>query len=340
MFQLSQGWVIYLFVFLIVPLLLSIRSYIWGPGGYAFLNKKNMQVMKGVSILSLVMQSTCVHLDLLGSLAIVISKTGILGASLYLFCCGYEEMSLYRRHKRYLKGFLPYHVLRPLVIFLSVNVLGWFMMNIRGEGIGFLVLLDQLGHFRLFNQSSAWFIGALIYFYIAFYVSYRTKFKMNLLFILSLFYLGVSRYLGLNPVVAGCFFMGAFCSRYKSYLFRALQFRFSSLFLGTTFLFFLSFGWYLKGGVVISWVLPYCFIACVLCLLMKLQCQSYLFTFIGSCGVEIYVLHQLLLEGILANDVEHVLIRFLFFVTVLFLFASLIRTFFFPSIRKIYVKSR
>ena len=57
MLYLSQGWIVYVFIFLVMPFLLSIRSYIWGRGGYAFLNRNNIGTLKGIAILLIVMQS-------------------------------------------------------------------------------------------------------------------------------------------------------------------------------------------------------------------------------------------------------------------------------------------
>ncbi|MEE0881325.1 MAG: hypothetical protein UIL36_06930, partial [Turicibacter sp.] len=59
MIRLSQGWVLYLLIFLIVPFLLSVRSYVWGLYGYSFLNRTNIDVLKGISMTLIIFYSIC-----------------------------------------------------------------------------------------------------------------------------------------------------------------------------------------------------------------------------------------------------------------------------------------
>ena len=90
MIRLSQSWVLYLLIFGIAPLLLSVRSYIWGREGYAFLNRKNIEVVKGFSMLLIIFQSLCDRLVNQNFFTTSISRSGILGVTLFLFICGFD----------------------------------------------------------------------------------------------------------------------------------------------------------------------------------------------------------------------------------------------------------
>ena len=89
MIRLSQEWVLYLLIFGIFPFLLSVRSYVWGFGGYSFLNRVNIDVLKGISMTWIIFYSICNQLNAPTLITDLISKSGILGITLFLFVCGF-----------------------------------------------------------------------------------------------------------------------------------------------------------------------------------------------------------------------------------------------------------
>ena len=192
MIRLSQSWVLYLLIFGIAPLLLSVRSYIWGREGYAFLNRTNIEVVKGFSMLLIIFQSLCDRLVNQNLFTISISRSGILGVTLFLFICGFEAMTQYMNNRRYLRGFIFHQVIRIVCVFLVCNFLGSLVNISMGGHDSLKDMLYQTVSFHFSDRTSAWLIGALLYFYIAFYLSYRTKFKMNLLLSFSVIYIGIS----------------------------------------------------------------------------------------------------------------------------------------------------
>lgn len=299
MIRLSQGWMLYLLIFGIVPLLLSVRSYVWGRDGYAFLNRTNIEVVKGLSMLLIIFQSLCGRLVNQNLFTNSISRSGVLGVTLFLFICGFEAMTQYMSNRRYLRGFLFHQVIRIVCMFFVCNLLG-ALVNISIGGHDSLKdVLRQTVSFRFSDGTSAWLIGALLYFYIAFYISYRTKFKMNLLFWLSIIYIAMSLITRWNVSIAFCFLVGVFVAKYKKYLFRLMREYLLVLFIGSLSSFSGIYLLYLKGFMFISPLVPYLFLILVLCILMKLQCRSRVFVTIGSGAVELYLIHELLLVLVL-----------------------------------------
>ena len=327
MLYLSQGWIVYVFIFLVMPFLLSIRSYVWGRGGYAFLNRNNIGTLKGIAILLIVMQSVGERLTHATPLMASMLKVGTLGSILYLFTCVYEWMSVYRKSKRQVKKLFYHQVPQLLFLFIGVNVLEYLVMMFQGNEVDLRTIVYQTVGTHFFDGSSAWLLGATLYFYTAFYVSYRTRFKMKLLGVFSLIYAFISLKLDWNATVAFCFLIGAFCCQYQYYLFRMIRYRFSTFLAGTTLVFLLSYGWYLRGGTLITWGLPYIFIAFLLCLLMKLQCRSSFFKTMGVCGMEVYMIHSLLLVLLLGYRGGGSLMQFLLFLLALPLSAGGVKVF-------------
>ncbi len=299
MIRLSQGWVLYLLIFGMIPLLLSIRSYVWGKGGYAFLNRTNMEVVKGLSILLVIFQSLCERLAEPSLVTTWISKSGVLGVTLFLFCCGFESMTQYMSNRRYLRGFLIYQVIRSVFVFLVCNMIGALVNIFVGGHDGFMDVFRDTMMLRFADGTSAWLIGALLYFYVVFYVSYRTKYKMNLLLWMSVVYIGLSSLVGWNISVAFCFFIGAFFAEYKKYLFHFIRKYLSGLFIGSLLTFSSAYVLYLKGFSFIAPLLSYLFLVFVLCVLMKLQCRSRVLALIGQGAIELYLIHELLLVLVL-----------------------------------------
>ena len=295
MIRLSQSWVLYLLIFGIAPLLLSVRSYIWGREGYAFLNRTNIEVVKGFSMLLIIFQSLCDRLVNQNLFTISISRSGILGVTLFLFICGYEAMTQYMNNRRYLRGFIFHQVIRIVCVFLVCNFLGALVNISMGGHDSLKDMLYQTVTFHFSDRTSAWLIGTLLYFYIAFYLSYRTKFKMNLLLWLSVIYIGISFAARWNFSIAFCFLVGVFVAKYKKYLFRLIREYLLGLFIGSLFSFSGIYLLYLKGFTFISPLVPSLFLILVLCILMKLQCRSRVFAMIGYAATELYLVHELLL---------------------------------------------
>lgn len=299
MIRLSQIWVLYLLIFGMIPLILSIRSYVWGKGGYAFLNRTNIEVVKGLSMLLIIFQSLCERLVEPNLVTTWISKSGVLGVTLFLFCCGFETMTQYVSNRRYLRGFLIHQVIRIVCVFLVCNMMGALVNIFVGGHDGFMDVFGDTIVFHFADGTSAWLIGALLYFYVVFYVSYRTKYKMNLLFWMSVVYIGFSLIMGWNVSVAFCFLIGVFFAEYKKYLFRFMRDYLSVLFIGSLLVFSSVYTLYLKEFSFIALLLPYLFLVFVLCALMKLQCRSRVLTMIGQGAIELYLVHELLLVLVL-----------------------------------------
>ena len=76
MIGMSQHLGFYLLIFGVFPLLLASRSYIWGRGGYAFLNHTNIEVIKGLSMLTIIVQSLSDRLVNKTLIIMSISKSG------------------------------------------------------------------------------------------------------------------------------------------------------------------------------------------------------------------------------------------------------------------------
>ncbi|MDE5978028.1 MAG: hypothetical protein K2G70_06145, partial [Turicibacter sp.] len=298
-FYLSQSLVFYILIIGVIPILLALRSYWWGRQGYAFLNRSNIEVLKGLSIVLIVFErvyTQCIATDFSST---VFFNSDLLWAALFLFVYGFETMSLYMCKRRYLRGFIFHRMIRIFCVFIGCNLLG-ALINIFMSGHDHLIgVIFQTLTFHFSSGSSAWLMGTLLYFYLAFYVSYRTKFKMSLLTWLSVVYIGVSFVAGWKVCIAFCFLAGVFTAKYKKYLFHLLRRYLSLLFIGSGVLFSISYSLYLKEFNFISFVIPYLFLGLVLCILMKLQLRSRLFSLLGKVSIEFYFIHDVLLVGLL-----------------------------------------
>lgn len=295
MIGMSQQLGFYLLIFGFFPLLLAARSYIWGRGGYAFLNRTNIEVIKGFSMLWIIVQSLC---DKVVSQTIIsrsISKSGVLGVTLFLFCCGFEVMMQYRTNRRYLKGFIFHQIIRILFIFLCCNVIGTLINISHGGHDGVMTILKDTLAFRFSDGTSASLIGTLLYFYLAFYISYRTKFKMNSLVWMSITYIAISLILKWDTSIAFCFCLGVLMAQYRKYIFNIFRQYLLFLFFMAFFAFSSGYFIYLRGAFFIIPLLPYLFLMLVFCVMMKLQCRSRFFMMIGSSAIELYLIHELLL---------------------------------------------
>ena len=295
MIRLSQGWVLYLLIFLIVPFLLSVRSYVWGLYGYSFLNRTNIDVLKGISMTWIVFYSICNQLTCPTLITDLISKSGILGVTLFLFVCGFEVMTRYLKHPCYLKGFLIHQVIRIVCIFLGCNVMGALVHIFMGGHDTLKDVLYYTVKFQFMNETSASLVGTLLYFYLAFYISYKTKFRLQSLWYFSLIFVGISLLFKWEYSLAFCFFIGVFCAKYKKYLFRLLRQYLRILFIISLFLFTSSYLLYIKDFRFIFPFIPYLFLGLMVCILMKLQLRSTVFKLIGVGAIELYLVHELLL---------------------------------------------
>lgn len=303
MIGMSQHLGFYLLIFGVFPLLLASRSYIWGRGGYAFLNHTNIEVIKGLSMLWIIVQSLSDRLVNKTLISMSISKSGVLGVTLFLFCCGFEAMMQYRSNRRYLKGFIFHQIIRILFVFLFCNVIGTLINIYRGGYDGVVTIFKDTLAFRFSDGTSASLIGTLLYFYLAFYISYRTKFKMNLLVWMSITYIAISLILKWNASIAFCFCIGVFTAQYKKYIFKLLRQHLKSLFFMALFTFSSVYFLYLRGAFFMMPLLPYLFLILIFCVLMKLQCRSRFFMMIGSSAIELYLIHELLLL-LLFSDIK------------------------------------
>jgi len=295
MIHLSQEWGLYLLIFGIFPFLLSVRSYVWGLGGYSFLNRSNIDVLNGISMTWIIFYSVCAQLAYPTLITNLISKSGILGVTLFLFVCGFEVMTQYLKQPSYLKGFLVHQVLRIVCIFLGCNVIGALVNIFMGGHDTLRDVLYYTVKFQFMNQTSASLIGTLLYFYLAFYISYQTKFRLQSLGWFSLSFVGISLLFKWEYSIAFCFFIGVFCAKYKKYLFHLLRQYLGILFIISLVLFSSSYLLYMKEFGFIYPFIPYLFLGLIMCILMKLQLRSSVFKLIGVGAVELYLVHELLL---------------------------------------------
>lgn len=295
MIGMSQNWGFYLLIFGVLPLLFASRSYIWGRGGYAFLNRTNVEVMKGLSMIWIIIQSLSHQLANQTLVSIHLSKSEVLAASLFLFCCGFEVMMEYRGRRRYLKKVIVHQIIRIFLMYLLCHVIGTVIYIYKGGHDDFFSMIKNALVFRFSDGSRTWLIGTLLYFYMVFYISFQSKYKMNLLAWFSVGYIGISFILKWNASLAFCFLIGVFTAQYKKYLFKFIRQKFVPLFFIALFTFSSSYLLYLKGALFVLSVLPYLFLLLMCCVLMKLQCRSHFFKMMGSNAVEFYLIHQLLL---------------------------------------------
>lgn len=266
--NISSSMVLILFVGLFMPILLAHKSYFYGRGSYAFLNKSNIECLQGV----------CLILVLLGQVIDRVSRPDVMlqclstiatGAlAVYLFLMGVElrKFSLYPR--RVVKKRMHSSAMRLCLMFVAGNFLMALVQIYLGEEMSFLTVIRHTVKGQFLDGTAASLIITLFVFYLL------CGWIQNL---------KVVSILGLVAGWPGIFvILGMWTSRYQKIVFMILKKQLLNLSLICGILVMLSVRW--------PFLLPLAALLGTLIILMKVQFKSKLFRLITQFSIPLYVL--------------------------------------------------
>jgi len=273
------------------------------------------------------------------------ANVGVLCVGIFFFYSGYGVIKSLQTKENYLKGFLKKRLLVVLIPFFLINFIYLIAGMISGAKYAPQEILLYLTGMQLIN-SHAWYIIAIVIFYLAFYLLFKLIKKKSIAFIgmaiFSSIYIVVSLSLGHGEWwlqgewwfnTSFLFFLGMLIGEYETQTVAfARKFYWvllpvciaafilvfmRSLYMLDTYSYWAEY----KGGsgiperwICLAWQLPavILFVAVLLLVLIKLQLKNVILKFLGSICLEIYLIHNLFIELLrssfihIQNDVLYV----------------------------------
>lgn len=269
------------FIFLIVPALLGYKSYFYGRGGYAFLNKSNIEAIQGVSVMFILIQSAIHKVSQPDILLKMIATVGDIAMALFLFFLGYQLVTLSLTHRKRIRKMLLRKIASLALVMVSGQVFLGIVLTYLGEQIHLQEIVKSSLIFQFVDGTSVPLIATILYFYVAILMSHN----LGYLTITSLLFLGICWTQGW-PLILGFYVLaGGVLAQYPRYAFLILKKNWLnlSLVLGIFIMICLIFK--------LTSIIPFIGIIGVLIILMKVQFKSRLFILINRFALSLYVLH-------------------------------------------------
>lgn len=246
-----------MFLFVVCILIL----YIWGGNSQNItsITKDKTAVLKSLMAIFIVLH----HLSLQGITFLqMFHSWGAPIVSIFLFLSGYGLMkSLELKGSKYLSTFFVNRIIKGLVVPFLITWGIYRLLNIRGLPNIFNELEDLVNH-GITILPHSWFVFAILYFYLSFYVSYkciRKRFSYLVLILAIVLYEFWCNYWGYDR----CWYISSlgfptgilFC-KYENNIVK-----------------------YLKGPINYYFIIPICLIIIALLVYMKIEI-TYMFVYI------------------------------------------------------------
>ncbi len=234
--------------------------------------------------------------------------TGYLCVSVFFFFSGYGVMYSYKYKKDYLKNFFRKRIFGLIIPFFIINLL-YFLILEKGN-FSVFGAIEKISGIILVNIQ-AWYIHAVIYFYVLFFITVKITNKEKLIFLLSclttfiyiivciLFDKGRFWYNSCITFNLGVLFAykKEISESLKKFYFIKLLISFSlliSLFLAKNLAIkFLSCNELIKFFLELLTSIFFIF-TCVL-IFLKLRFSNKISVFLGQISLELYLIHNLFL---------------------------------------------
>lgn len=295
---------VYLYIFAALTYLALFRQVHWKTTPVTGdLNGHTSNQLKGFFILTVVLHHICQRTTEPGAF-IVYKNLGFLAVAVFFYLSGYGLMRTAQKNPTYLQGFITKRLARVYIPFVVASaVLSFLAPDAQPFSFGHYVL-DVLG-IHLFD-STQWFILAILYFYLLFFVSMKAGIAMNNgLYRLVTLYAGTLGYIVLCKLLHlgiwwynACllFPLGITVAIYLNPITRFLQAMPYWIMTGVVCLAaYASYSLSLKEVTGTGFLAPILFTASVVLLLSRVGIQSALMSFIGTISLEIYILHMKLM---------------------------------------------
>lgn len=264
----SSSTVLLVFVGFLMPLLLAHKSYFYGRGSYAFLNKSNVESIQGVSLTLILLAQVIQHISRPDLMLQMIGSLGSAALAVYLCLEGYELRKFSMYPKQVVRKRMLSSVVRLILMFGIGNLLMAFVHIYLGEEISLIELLRQTATLQFLDGGAALLIRAFLVFYLLCGLTKNLK-------VISL--------LGLVSGWPGIFvILGMWMARYQKVVFQVLKKQLLNISLISGILLLLSVKW--------NFLLPIVALLGTLVVLMKVQFKSQVFKLVNQFSIPLYVL--------------------------------------------------
>lgn len=274
-----------------------------------YLSKDITDSLKGLSVIIVVFHHISLFSVKQGIFKYLFVNAGFLAVSVFLFVSGYGLMTQFKLKKNYLKNFILNKVLRLYLIFFISNIIVTILNNIflqTNYNVKNILMSSVLMNFS--NGRELWFVGIILFFYIAFYISFKFFNNKSILMLLglSIIYIILCRFINKGTWwynTAFCFIIGVLISLNKSKVFNFIKNRYASNLILSVILFVSSMLLYTKGYSNLQFIIPIIFIYFICTLLVKVQLKSKSMEYINKISFEMYLIHLIVLQIAFKDDI-------------------------------------
>ena len=281
----SQSSSVIFFILFLMPLILAHKSYFYGRGHYAFLNRSNVEALKGASMVLILIQSAVHQLPRADLFLRAIASLGDIALAVFLFYSGYEVVRLGLKSRQKIRRMMIKKMMGLLLVLLSGNLLFGVVLIYLGEHIHLSQILIATLKFHLIDGTGVLLLAPLFYFYFIILMSCDLKF----LLVASLSFSGFCYLTGWSPMVIFYLLGGAILATYPRYVFLILKRQLLNLTLVLGILIMVFF--ILKS----SYLMPWIGIIGTLIMLMKVQFKSPVFALMDRLAIPLYTVYLAIL---------------------------------------------
>lgn len=309
---LNNTLAINILVFIIFPILIFYKAKFYKNKEYNINNlvKSNTDALKGLSVIIVILSHISMFTINKGIMAHIFINTGFLAVAVFLFVSGYGLAEQFRKRKNYLNGFVLDKIVRLYLIFFISNVIVTILNNyFLGSNYNIKNILISSVSMNFANGRELWFVATILFFYLAFYISFKyfkDKNSMILICIFLIIYILLCKKIGKGTWwynTAICFPIGVLLSFNKYKIFNFIKEKYIiNLFL-SILLFTISMFLYIRGYSKLQFIIPIIFIYFVYTALIKIEINSKSMCYINKISFEMYLIHLVILQIAFKADI-------------------------------------
>ncbi len=298
----NNNYGIYLFVFLILPVLFFYKTKIINfttikTNHDLSLSKNTNNQLKGIFIIIVVLSHISTHMDS-SSLLAVFPPTGYLAVGGFFFISGFGLTKSLKRNNAYLNGFFYKKIVRIYLPFVIINIFTMIVLYLNGTTYTYDVIIEYIIPIKLID-STLWFIVTILIFYFFFYVSFKKNYNLKSLFMvttLTLIYILVCRFFDMGNwtyISSLCFPVGIYYAFFEGKIKSIIYNKF--ILILTLFLLLFLVTFILPGTNINLFMSSVFFTIFIFILFLKINPNSFIYNLIGQISLEIYLLHMKIL---------------------------------------------
>lgn len=296
----------------------------------AYLSKNNTDILKGISVLVVIFCHIAMFCTNNSIMKTIFINSGILAVSIFFFTSGYGLMVQYMKKENYLKGFWK-KIFKLVLLFLISNIFTTIVANVFlnvNYGIKDIILSSL--KFQFSNGRELWFVACIIFMYISFYISFGKLKSKGFIGIISLtiIYVIICILLGKGNWWYNCVYSFPLGMLFAKYNKEILDFYkrnyFLKLIISLT-LFLTVMYLYIKGYVILQYVIPLLFVLFVTLVLIKVKLKSRIFLFLNNISFEMYLTHLVILQVAFCEPISRDSIYLVLLFPIMILVAILIQ---------------